>query len=361
MCVFTQILGGKTFSSKLLSALDQHIDTDKTVVYFKYEDYDKYQGAAFYKLSDSLTSGVAIKNKLIAQDISPENHSGLFFQSYQLITFMHPFVKNGPTILSLDETPQTSREWHTKVGGTSFFVRQLKFLLAWLLDHLTYKKIFNDVDFFLARTQRVKNSLVNYYDIPADKVEVTYLPLPTLKNTNIISDSKPIRLLFIGNEYARKGGAFLLTVFDDELLEKVFLTIISTDSKFSDNLDSRINFIQGCSHDEVLKHMAAHDIFVFPTKRDALGLVLCEAISCGLAIITRDCGAQKELVEHGSNGYVLDYNSSVQQWKSIILHLTENHKQVADFKKYSVEIASKLLSPEVFSSKLEKALKVYDE
>ena len=51
----------------------------------------------------------------------------------------------------------------------------------------------------------------------------------------------------------------------------------------------------------------ASDLFVLPTREDIWGLVINEAMSFGLPIITtRKCIAGTELITDGENGYLLE-------------------------------------------------------
>ena len=49
------------------------------------------------------------------------------------------------------------------------------------------------------------------------------------------------------------------------------------------------------------------DLFVLPTREDIWGLVINEALSQGLPVITTNkCIAGLELIEDGKNGYIID-------------------------------------------------------
>ena len=57
---------------------------------------------------------------------------------------------------------------------------------------------------------------------------------------------------------------------------------------------------------EIFRWLKAADIFAFPTREDIWGLVINEAMAVGLPIITTDkCMAGLELIENGSNGYII--------------------------------------------------------
>lgn len=49
------------------------------------------------------------------------------------------------------------------------------------------------------------------------------------------------------------------------------------------------------------------DCLLLPTiTREAFGLVICEAMYCGVPVITSSLGAQRELIDHGSSGFIVE-------------------------------------------------------
>ena len=52
------------------------------------------------------------------------------------------------------------------------------------------------------------------------------------------------------------------------------------------------------------------DIFVFPSKRESLGLVGIEAMSCGVPVIGSDIGGIKSYLQDGYNGYLFEPGDS---------------------------------------------------
>ena len=55
-------------------------------------------------------------------------------------------------------------------------------------------------------------------------------------------------------------------------------------------------------HAEVGAHLAAADIFLFPSETETFGNVLTEAMACGLATVSFDYAASAMHVQHGVNG-----------------------------------------------------------
>ena len=57
--------------------------------------------------------------------------------------------------------------------------------------------------------------------------------------------------------------------------------------------------------------MQAIDVFALPCVwQEAFGLVLCEAMACGKPVVTTDLGAQREIVEDGKHGIIVETHSA---------------------------------------------------
>lgn len=87
-----------------------------------------------------------------------------------------------------------------------------------------------------------------------------------------------------------------------------------------------IHFLEFMKNEELLKYYMSADIFVLPTRWDAWGLVINEAMACGLPVITTDkCVAGLELIEDGINGYIVPAEDK-EELKMKIDELLENKK-----------------------------------
>ena len=59
------------------------------------------------------------------------------------------------------------------------------------------------------------------------------------------------------------------------------------------------------SVDNVVPYLQASDVFVLPSEREGLSNSLLEAMACGLAVVSTDAGAARELIQHGVNWHVV--------------------------------------------------------
>jgi len=77
-----------------------------------------------------------------------------------------------------------------------------------------------------------------------------------------------------------------------------------------------IHFLDFMPMEELRDYYQAADLFVLPTREDVWGLVVNEAMGCGLPVVTTDrCVAGIEMIKDGINGYIVP---------------SENHKMLCD-------------------------------
>lgn len=84
--------------------------------------------------------------------------------------------------------------------------------------------------------------------------------------------------------------------------------------------------------DDMVYFYHSLDVFVLPSVvREAFGLVICEAMYCGVPVITTNSGAQEEIIDNNINGYIVD-SGNVEQLTNIIEQIYLNPietKQIA--------------------------------
>ncbi|WP_259016460.1 glycosyltransferase family 4 protein [Emticicia fluvialis] len=74
-----------------------------------------------------------------------------------------------------------------------------------------------------------------------------------------------------------------------------------------------VTFIEGQAWYNVPKYMAMADVFVLPSYSEPWGLVVNEAMVCGLPVIVSEkCGSAFDLVKNGLNGYTFNPYDTAQ-------------------------------------------------
>ena len=134
-------------------------------------------------------------------------------------------------------------------------------------------------------------------------------------------DKKCLHLLFVGYVTSRKGVDTLIKAFEILVKEKgqenLALHVVGNtdrDKAFSQKvkdysreagLDGQVIFHGRINDRDMEELYMTSDIFVFPSLWEGFGMVLAEAASFGLPIVTTDAGAIPYLIKDGVNGLLV--------------------------------------------------------
>ncbi|MFC4390422.1 glycosyltransferase family 4 protein [Flavobacterium quisquiliarum] len=142
------------------------------------------------------------------------------------------------------------------------------------------------------------------YGFPDVKSKKEYLQLVNRK----------LKILFVGGLSQRKGLSYLFEAVEG-LQDKIDLTVVGhkavPNCKALNQALEQHTWIPSLSHDQILACMREHDVFVFPSLFEGFGLVITEAMSQGVPVITTDRTAGPDLIDHGNDGWIVPAGSSV--------------------------------------------------
>jgi len=194
--------------------------------------------------------------------------------------------------------------------------------------HLERKR-YNDphLQKVIAISNMVKEQIVHRYHLSPEKIEVIYpgvdpdqfnpgfkeKKIPLKKQLGIPEDA--LTLLFIGNEFERKGLQYLIEAFG-LLPSELSITLLVAGKDKHEARYRHLARMEGCSQrihflgyqKDVSRLFTVADLFVFPSLFDAFAIVLLESLCSGTPVITGLQVGAGELVDHGINGFVVhDY------------------------------------------------------
>ena len=212
----------------------------------------------------------------------------LFVHTLTIALFATPFYDRIPTVLSLDATPinfdSVGRLYgHEPHPGA---VERIKRGIV--------RRAVSRADAFVSWSEWAKRSLVEDYGADLD-----------LFPAGIQRDSDgPVRILFVGGDFVRKGGDVLLQAYRDRLQGPAELHFV-TAHQMPDEEGVFIHNGVKPNSPELLELFTTADIFALPTRGDCLAVVLGEAMAASLPIVTTAVGAHAEAVEHGRSGLLV--------------------------------------------------------
>ena len=216
------------------------------------------------------------------------------------------------------ETSKTQRGWHGRMKQKLNLNHPA--LLKLEREYFAgrrYRKL-------LALTDAVKSDLMRLYAVPAEDIAV--LPngySPSEFNTRRASEHRAAMrqklgygaedkvVIFVANELERKGFGPLLRAVASLQDPHVFLLAVGrlNSQTYADEtrrlgMTGRVRFT-GPSGD-VAPYYAAADVFALPTQYEAWGLVIVEALACGLPVLTSRLAGAALTVQEGVTGALLD-------------------------------------------------------
>jgi glycosyltransferase involved in cell wall biosynthesis len=114
-----------------------------------------------------------------------------------------------------------------------------------------------------------------------------------------------VRVLFVGGNFARKGGPDLLAAL--QTLPDAELDVVtgSDVGPIPPEVRCRVHRGLGPGDPELLALYRRADVFALPSHGDCLPLVLAEAAACGLPLVATALGAMSEVVRDGVNGFLV--------------------------------------------------------
>ena len=118
-----------------------------------------------------------------------------------------------------------------------------------------------------------------------------------------------LHLLFVGRINQRKGIKYLLEALRLLKTEQVQVTVCG---RVVDGLElfrpfgSTVTVRESVSADDLVSAYQAADLFVFPSVAEGFGQVLLESMASGLPVLSTTHTAAPDLIEEGSDGFVVE-------------------------------------------------------
>ncbi len=349
LCIFSKVLGGKTVSAYFQNILDNMTGVKPTYFFLEPGDYSKYKVSSISKVLGSTAETLSVfKQKWRAEGIDTSGYDALFFQSYELTALFRKEIQSMPTLMRVDTTPVLAQGLVRQETDSLF--KKLRSHVAQVWMNSVYGNIFTHIDHILTATEWAKSSFVRDYKINPEAVTVSY-PARDLDIWKPLAN-KPVNgpkvLLFVGNDFKRKGGEFLIKLYQKHLKGRYKLRIISNDAMLTkfEQIEG-VEILRGIGHQDLghfIKQYQTADAFIFPTLREQLGIVLTEALSAGLPVVARNVGGAGDVVKNDYNGYLLDYEADIDQWARVIDAVCENEQKHQEMSKNSRKLAEQMFN-----------------
>lgn len=234
----------------------------------------------------------------------------LMFHTQVTSLFSVDRMRRAPTVISLDATPMNFDDvtrhggYDHAIAGDSFVDRQ---------KYQMNRRAFHAAATLVPWSDWARRSLVDDYGVNPDKIRVLApganaaffeLGRRRVAAEAPSSPSAPVRILFVGGEWRRKGGAQLLEALAGLPPGTWQLDVVTRD-RVPQTPGVIVHHGVGPNSPQLLDLFAQADLFVLPSLGECLAVVLMEATAAALPIITTDVGALAEAVRPGETGLIV--------------------------------------------------------
>ena len=166
------------------------------------------------------------------------------------------------------------------------------------------KRLFRVTHRFLPWSETVRQSLLKDYQIPAEKISLLPPSLtPPRRAKNKLEKSRP-QILFVGGDFARKGGPELLECFRNHFSDRCELHLV-TQSEIPPEPGVFVHRGLTAQSEAWRERWRQADVFVFPSTLETFGIVLVEALAYEVPVIAAAVGAARDILAKGTAGWLL--------------------------------------------------------
>ncbi|MEC4986946.1 MAG: glycosyltransferase family 4 protein [Oscillatoria sp. PMC 1068.18] len=172
---------------------------------------------------------------------------------------------------------------------------------------------------------------------------------------------KVFRALFVGRVGPRKGVHYLLSAWQKLQLKKAELLLVGVQEfpeKWLFKYEDNFRHIPSVPHHSLNKYYSAANVLVFPSLVEGFGLVILEAMACGIPVITTPNTAGADIITDGKEGFIVPIRD-VEALKEKIAWCYHHPQELAEMGKAARCQAEKLtwdLYRERLASKVKEIL-----
>jgi glycosyltransferase involved in cell wall biosynthesis len=305
--VMEQTLGHVTHARNLRQVLDQTPTVDPCWLPIPYDVQGPARLLPLYRSNWSVRASWRARRALGAA-LSADPLDALFFHTQVASLFSVDLMRRIPTIISLDATPLNYDEVGVSYGhraaGNGLIDRQ-KFRLNC--------RALQAAVALIAWSEWTKRSLVDDYGVEASRVRVLApgaadaffeVGRQRLAAGAGAQPDTPVRILFVGGDWERKGGPILLEALAGLPAGSWQLDVV-TRAPVAPRPGIVVHHNVGPNSPELLRLFTEADLFALPSLGECLAVVLMEATAAALPVITTDVGALAEAVQPGQTGLIV--------------------------------------------------------
>lgn len=253
-----------------------------------------------YKSNWTLRAGLRAR-RIVGQMAGETRLDALFFHTQVPAVLSASWLRRVPSVVSLDATPIQYDALGQVYGHTpgNAWIERMK----WRLN----RDCFRAARHLVTWSEWARQGLIADYEVAPAKVTVIPPGVQVrawARPTPRMATAEPVRILFVGGDFERKGGLVLLDAFRAVRALGAELHVVTRAALPPEpGLFVYTNMQPNSLALKELYYRA--DIFCLPTYGDCLPMVLSEAAAAGLPAISTRVAAIPEIVRDGETGAIV--------------------------------------------------------
>jgi glycosyltransferase involved in cell wall biosynthesis len=232
-----------------------------------------------------------------------------FYSHHQISVFLHHIRRRLPFLLAIDGTPR----WFIREGLDYAHPPIDPRTLGTWIKHHAVRSLYRSAFHVLPLSSGGEASLIEDYGVPAEKVTVMPPGLdlerwqaPAREDRPAPSAERPLRVLFVGADFLRKGGDLVLSLAKRPELRDIELHFVTRSFTGEASANVVVHTGQAINSPSLIDLFAAADVFVLPTRADVHSVASLEAMAMGLPVVITKVGGLVDIVDEGRTGFLVE-------------------------------------------------------
>lgn len=294
--IFEQHLGHRTFGENLraAAAADPLIDVSWIPV-----TYEHASGRIGERLAERMGIAGTLAGRREVRAGLLEHDADVWVYNTQVPAALAGRRLRAPYVVITDVTP---RQFDRMAAGYQHRADRVGPTAAW--KHWRNRRVFAGAARCVGWSTWVATSLERDYGVDPARIEVIPPGVDVARWTpGSGSPDDRCRILFVGGEFARKGGDLLLEAFEGLPPDTELYLVTKSNVPGSDRVHV-INDLQP-NDPRLIELYRTADVFVIPSRAETFGIAAVEASASGLPVVASDIGGFRDIVVDGVTGYIV--------------------------------------------------------
>jgi glycosyltransferase involved in cell wall biosynthesis len=231
---------------------------------------------------------------------------------HSMYSFGYALTKKLPYVATLHGTQYNEFKNSLHYGASPNHI--ITDFSSMLMERYSGKK----ADKVIVDSHENRRDVISQYGIPEEKIATIPCGVSVSRFSPSKCESKTI--IFVGRLHERKGIDKLLESFSKVVSKEpeAVLKIVGS-GEFEARLKAmakrlklgkkNVQFLGFVPEKTLIEVYSTSSIFVLPSYYEGFGIVLIEAMSAGLPLVSVRTGGATEVIEEGKNGYLVDYDN----------------------------------------------------